>query len=204
MTPKSVKKIEGNQLGDEGIKTIHEMISEALMGTGTTSIDSGYTNANFNSNSLTGDETQLIYSSNDNGEESQLTLGKLYLQFQNLDFRLSRVEKVIAKRDDFGGNTVKKRVTTMPRSRYPGSNDPCFGVSSNPDVGSPSTGLTTINPILTSSTDMLNMDSFQGSSSAYSLSSISTTTHHNKIQRKDEIKVLLLCNTMYFYTFTAI
>ena len=139
MTPKIEKKSGEDQSTDEGIKAIHEMITEVLMGTVQSSIDSGYTNANFNSSNLNDHTHQIMYGSYDNVEESNLTLGKLYLQFQNLDFRLSRVEKVIGKRDDFDGNAVKKRVTTLSRSGYPGSTDPCFGSSSNPDVGSSST-----------------------------------------------------------------
>ena len=183
MASKNEKQNDENQSGDDQIRTIHEMITEALMGTIPSNIDSEYTNFN-----VTDHETQLLYNSNANEENSHLNLGKLYLQIQNLDFRLSRVEKMIAKRDNFGGNTVKKRVLTLSRSEYSGSNDPCFGVSSNSEVENPSsTGLTTINPILTSSNDILNLDNFQDSSSSYSLPSISSL-RPNKIQRKDEIK----------------
>lgn len=190
MAPKKLKtnEVGSDHLDDEGIKTIHEMISEALMGTTSNGTDSRSLDAHFNTNILTDHETQLLYSSlSGNGEETHLTLGGLFLKFQNLDFRLSRVEGVISKRDDFGGNPVRKRVTTLPRSLYPGSTDICFSSTSSHNTDNSSPGLATIDPILTSGTEMLNMDSFQGGNSSYSLSSMAT--RHGKIQRKDEIKV---------------
>lgn len=181
------------QSSDEDVKTIHEMISEALMGTSPPSnIDSQYQGVNFGPNDLTDNEAQLLYNAITNNEnESGLTLGKLYLQFQNLDSRLTRVEEVIAKQGVVGCNTGRKRVPTMSRSgEYPGSNDFCFGIGHNSDVINTSgSGLTTINPILTSSNDIMNMDTFQDSSSAYSLHSVRSASNNPRIQRKDEIKV---------------
>lgn len=187
MGPKIEKKNEKSQSGDEEgeVQSLHEMITEALMGN--ISIDSSsYTNANFNTNNLPEHEAQLLYTANETHEEAQFTLGTLYQKLQDLDSRLTRVEMVI-KREDFGGYAVKKRAPTLSRSTYPGSTDPCFGGSSNSGLGSPSsTGLTTINPILTSSNEILSMNSYQGSSSSFSLSTIS---HPKKIQSKNEIKV---------------
>lgn len=180
MAPKKSKIIEEEQFRDEGIKTIHEMISEALLGT--TSISTG-SPTHFNTSGLTDQEIQLLYTLNGNEGESQLTLGELYSKYQNLDFRLSRVERVIAQRDDVD----TKRVAQMPRSDYTCSNDFFFNSS---NITSPSHNMATIDPILTSTTDILK-NNFQGDSSASAYSpSPSVSNRHNMFQKKDEIKVL--------------
>ncbi len=185
MSSEDEKKIENQATRENGeIQVIHEMITEALMGTGsnTAPLDSVYTDANFRTDYFPADQRNSMYM---NSETGPLTLGKLYYQFKDLDSRLTRVEEVIYKRDDVVG---KKRATTMARSEFP--NDPCFGL----DQGtSPSrlSDLTTINPILTSSTDILSISSFQNSLS-YPLP---TQPSSNKIQKKDDIKVTDICNS---------
>lgn len=177
MSPKDEKKIESGEVKGAGtgeIQTIHEMISEALMGT-SKPLDSGYTDANCKLNQ----EDGHIY--NDSGI---LTLGKLYSQFKDLDFRLTRVEDIIYKQEDLVG---KKRTTRrLASSDY--SVDPCFV---NDQGTSPSrlSDFTTINPILTSSADILSISSFGNTESfSYSLAS-SQTPLSNTVQNKDDIKV---------------
>lgn len=177
---KKIDNIPGKEKGE--IQTIHEMITEALMGTGhsNTPLDSVYTDTNIKSVQLSNEQGNLIHM---NDRSGPLTLGKLYSQFKDLDLRLAQVEEVIYKREDFVG---KKRAPTLSRSQY--SADPCFPVDQG---GSPSrlSDFTTINPILTSSADILSITSFPDSDSfAYSLN----TTQYNKsskIQKKDDIKV---------------
>lgn len=179
MSSEDEKKIENQGSRESGeIQTIHEMITEALMGTGTntTPLDSVYTDANFQTDHFPPDQRSNMYMNNETGS---LTLGKLYYQFKDLDSRLTRVEEVIYKREDAVG---KKRATTMARSEFP--SDPCFGL----DQGtSPSrlSDITTINPILTSSNDILSISSFQNSLS-YTLP---TQPSSSKVQKKDDIKV---------------
>lgn len=179
MSPKDEKKIVSGEVKGTGtveIQTIHEMISEALMGTSsnTKPLDSGYTDANCKL------DQEDIY--NDPGT---LTLGKLYSQFKDLDSRLTRVEDIIYKQEDLVGK--KRTTTTLARSDY--SVDPCFV---NDQGTSPSrlSDFTTINPILTSSADILSISSFGNTESfSYSLAS-SQTPLLNAVQNKDDIKVI--------------
>lgn len=177
MSPKDGKKIESEEVKGTGeIQTLHEMISEALMGTSsnTKPLDSVYTDAN---------PEDLIYNMNNNNDSGTLTLGKLYYQFKDLDSRLTRVEDIIYKQDDLVG---KKRTTTLARSDY--SADPCF-VKDQGTSPSRLSDFTTINPILTSSADILSISSF-GNSESFSYSLGSQTPQFNSVQKKDDIKVI--------------
>lgn len=126
--------------------------------------------------------------------DSQLTLGKLYLKFKNLDFRLNRVEEVILKREESGSNKpVKKRVTTFSRSGYH-SIDPGIFEQSNDLNHHPSSSLldvTSINPILTSGTDILSLVSYKNNS-AYSLPLSGQSSVSIRALRKDDIKVIYI------------
>lgn len=184
------KKVEsrGGKTSSE-IQTIHEMITEALMGTGTNNLplDSVYTNTNFKN-----DHDQSRHVMYMNNETTPLTLGKLYSQFKDLDLRLTRVEEVIYKRDDFIG---KKRAPTLARSEF--SDDPCFGADQG-EIPSRLSEFSTINPILTNSNDILSMPSYPTSLlSSYSATPLPKSV---KIQKKDDIKVIgsiLFINHLY-------
>lgn len=189
VSPENESKTENN------IYKLQEMINEALKGrvdedTGE-SLASGLDSGHVSSASYTPDpsiQSSNMYSMDSESSGSTLTLGKLYSKFRNLDFRLTRVEEIILKREDLGvGSTGKKRVTKLSGSGYHGvdpgyvnsrllnDNDP---TSSN----NQSNDLISINPILTSSNHMMTlMDSIQNRST-YSLSS--------KVKRIDEIKVI--------------
>ena len=184
MNPEDDNKIVNiNNIRSEEIRSLQEMIDEALMDTdisGTTSrLDSGYTDADYVDQDQDQNQNHhhLMYLTET--DDGNLTLGKLFLKFKNLDFRLSRIEEVISKQnDDLKG---KKRSTTMhTRSNYPGF------ISDQETSPSRLLGITTIDPILTNSNDMLSLGQFQSSSSsAYSLPALSRA----KVKRKDEIKV---------------
>ena len=180
MNPKDEKKTESEGIKVNGdIQSIHEMISEALMGSSNTRpLDYVYTGANL---PLTTDQRSLIY--NLNNDSGPLTLGKLYSQFKDLDLRLTRVEEVIYKQDDLIG---KKRATTMTRSDY--SSEPCFVADHQGTSPSRFSDFTTINPILTSSADILSISSF-GNSDSFAYSLASQTPQPSNTQKKDDIKV---------------
>ena len=167
------------------IQAIHEIISEALLGasSNTKPLSSGYTLSNFESDRL------RIINSND---LETLEIGKLYLKFKDLDSRLTRVEEIIYKNEDFVG---QKRTTTLARSDY--STDPCYII----DQGTSSSRLsdfTSINPILTSSADILSISSF-GKSESYAYSHSSQAPRSISIQKKEDIKVIF--QVLRFYIF---
>jgi hypothetical protein len=179
---KSTVKPKNNIYSEEDLQSIHDMITEALL-CHTTSPSTTAQQTNIDPQFLQDhghqitDQDNLIYVT-DSGEE--ITLRKLFLQFKNLDFRLSRVEEVIQTHDE---NAVKKRAH-MARSNY---TNPCFETESSSSSPSRLNGeISSINPILTSSNDMLLSMEFNQNSSAFSLPSISKS----KVKRKDEIKVL--------------
>lgn len=194
MSPKNEKKErEGVKINGD-IQSIHEMISEALMGTssGTRPLDYVYNGANFKTDNIsqTADQRSLIYNLN-NSDPGLLTLGKLYSQFRDLDLRLTRVEEVIYKQDDMVG---KKRTTTMTRSDY--SSDPCFIADHQGTSPSRLSDFTTINPILTSSADILSISSF-GNSDSFAYSLASPTPQSSNTQKKDDIKVIFGLNALF-------
>jgi len=180
MNPKDEKKTESERIKVNGdIQSIHEMISEALLGTSSSTkpLDYVYTGANL---PLKTDQRSVYNLNNDSGP---LTLGKLYSQFKDLDLRLTRVEEVIYKQDDSVG---KKRATSMTRSDY--SSDPCFVSDHQGTSPSRFSDFTTINPILTSSADILSISSF-GNSDSFAYSLASQTPQPSNTQKKDDIKV---------------
>lgn len=183
MSPKDEKKTE-NESFKEGaeIQSIHEMISAALLGTSsiTRPSDFVYTDTNFKTDHLSDQSGTITNMNNDSGV---LTLGKLYYQFKDLDSRLTRVEEVIYKQDDFVG---KKRTITLSRSDY--SADPCF-VADQGTSPSRLSEFSSINPILTSSNDILSISSF-GNSDSFTYSLAAQSQQLNNVQKKDDIKVI--------------
>lgn len=179
---------------EDNIQRLHAMINEALQGkigldTHTTTTTE-FSNANFNQDHLNDQSVNMYSAEGERDDDSNLSLGKLYLKFRNLDFRLTRVEEIIIKREEMGSRgTGKKRVTNRPGYH---SVDPGYGSQSEIVNSSPSSRLNdliSINPILTNSTEILtSLDSYQGSS-VYSLPSINQASTSSTAQRKDEIKV---------------
>lgn len=190
--------LEVNEGDEKRIQTIHEMINEALIGTNSNNLgsagDSIYPPRNNGSNGFRTDpETgNLIYTNSE--DHVPVTLDRLFSQFQDLDSRLSRVEDIVLKREILFMNTDagEKRATTLTGSEYP-----CYG---NDLFTSPSrlSDLSTINPILTSSADILSgYSSFPGSS-IYSLQSSELAS---KMKRVNDIRVRRLMIICLLYCF---
>ena len=95
-------------ISDGELQSLHEMIAEALMTSGNTAqLDSVYPNIPLNQlrDQIGNGNNDLMYlNENYNDNDNSLTLGKLYVQFKNLDIRLSRVEDLI-----LSGGEVKIR-----------------------------------------------------------------------------------------------
>lgn len=179
--------LEVNEGDEKGIQTIHEMIAEALTGVNSSNSSnavngsSDYFSKNGPNNFQLDPKTGLPIDVNSDDQEP-ITLEKIFCKFRNLDCRLSRIEDIILKREVLSMNaeTVEKRVPTLLRSEYPYfGNEP----SSPTRLGE----ISSIDPILTSSTDILSAYSNFPSSSAYSLQLSELVS---KMKRVDDIRVI--------------
>ena len=163
----------------EKIENIHDMLQETLMvlPSSNSQLESGYTDAPpFSEHS----NNYLNFQDHD-----PLTIGKLYLQFTNLDIRLKRVKDVIFPQDNqisnellrIDTNSGNKRAAPQNRSAShhpPGSfllsdhqpipmKSDAIPTSPTPQTHINQSQLTEINPIWTGSSDVLSIGSFNGS-----------------------------------------
>ena len=163
---------------------LHEMIKEALKGHGQAQLE------NLDSGNAKSTTASLLFHAVGIGDDSynvNMSLGKLYLKFKNLDSRLTRVEEVVMKQREDSGDIAagRKRATTLSRL----SDDPCRSDISN--------GISTIDPILSITDPYMFMsptlESFQ-ETQFYPIHQASGPVSNNTttatIHRKDDIKVI--------------
>lgn len=182
-----------NEGDEKGVQSIHEMITKALMGTVNEAGDTMSTNGpnNFQTDSDTVNMVYMNYA-----DQGPVTLEKLFDQFRNLDGRLSRVEEIVLKRE-LNLNTGEKRVTTLARSRHPGF--------VNDTISSPSRfgEFSTINPLLTSSTDILSV-AYSDLTDPSAFSSFQSSGLASNMKRGNDIRVTKDADPACMYVFIIV
>lgn len=173
-------------------KSIQEMIAEALMMSPKTD-HSGDVSGSFHVPASLSDDPEQANVSFFNGNQESLIVGRLLLQYKNLDLRLSRVEEYVYKSPS--SNTINTRSPGMKRTRNVNQNqilsETYPNTQSDNEMDNQSNS---INPILTTSSALLSYPLSSSmaaslSSSTMSLPSAASSSRRYAAKRKDDIKV---------------